>query len=67
MQGSLLNAAQGPVQYEITTLTHTSLDQPDFFLVNGVAMKTMDPRRIQLGGHTQMFQFNMDAMRFEQL
>jgi len=55
-QSSLMTAAQGigSVSHDLNILP-TTLETPDFFLVNGIAMKTSSPDVIQLAGHTQMF------------
>lgn len=42
-----------------------ALDQPDFFLVNGIAMKNKEPRKVYLCGHANIFVFNLDLQRFE--
>jgi len=47
-------------EHEIKPQEHT-LEQPDFFLVNGIAMKTKESRKVYLCGHANIFSFNLDT------
>ena len=42
-----------------------NLPSPDFFLVNGIGMKTQDPRIVKLAGQSHVFRFNTETMLFE--
>lgn len=41
------------------------LDQADFFLVNGIAMASLNPRKVRICGHTQIYSFDIDSLQFE--
>lgn len=41
------------------------MDQSDFFLVNGIGMATASPSQVRICGHTHVFTYNLESMRFE--
>eukprot|EP00347_Sterkiella_histriomuscorum_P021345 403334310 len=68
LQGSWIikktDQSNGASIHQIKALVESGINRPDFFMLNGIAMKTQDPNIVKVCGHTQLFSFDLNQRKF---